>query len=300
MLREGFWLIKYIIWYLVNDNYGKLFSNIPGLEEIEVTVINCVFFGSNGEKCPIFYPKPRDMYLLHNWNIRNMTLPEKVNLDFFNTFYVPKAVIIDCKYWDLAYVEKLLEKFYCIKFLVILSYTKKGYGLKEILFDEQYSYLSESKHNIFFIDDHQSNIFRKFYGSQCAINNAYLKGYEMHSTVYKTIEKFILYLFYISLIFFVCISFIILGMWLRIRAKRDPIITSSELNSCPVRFYKDLVDKNMFDSCLICIDLFNDFSKCRILHCGHYFHKECVDPWLKSKSCRCPYCRKIIKKEPIV
>jgi len=42
--------------------------------------------------------------------------------------------------------------------------------------------------------------------------------------------------------------------------------------------------------CSVCLSDFQVGQDLRLLLCGHYFHTECVDPWL-LKRCDCPLCR---------
>ena len=43
--------------------------------------------------------------------------------------------------------------------------------------------------------------------------------------------------------------------------------------------------------CAVCMEAFRAGDRCRVLpRCGHGFHAECVDSWLR-KSRRCPLCR---------
>ncbi|KAM0830507.1 hypothetical protein ACQ4PT_066160 [Festuca glaucescens] len=42
--------------------------------------------------------------------------------------------------------------------------------------------------------------------------------------------------------------------------------------------------------CAICKGLLAGGEKCRRLVCGHVYHAECVDPWLRRKTI-CPLCR---------
>jgi len=42
--------------------------------------------------------------------------------------------------------------------------------------------------------------------------------------------------------------------------------------------------------CSVCLGDFDFGQELRLLPCNHYFHKECVDPWL-LKRCDCPLCR---------
>lgn len=43
--------------------------------------------------------------------------------------------------------------------------------------------------------------------------------------------------------------------------------------------------------CALCMDSFNVGQKVRLLRCDHYFHPDCIDPWLLNMSSTCPLCR---------
>ena len=45
--------------------------------------------------------------------------------------------------------------------------------------------------------------------------------------------------------------------------------------------------------CMVCQFVYEDGERLRTLPCGHCFHAECVDQWLKDKDC-CAYCRQPI------
>ena len=49
------------------------------------------------------------------------------------------------------------------------------------------------------------------------------------------------------------------------------------------------------ESCLICMDNYkcNQFKR-TLPNCKHYFHKKCIDKWLKNKA-SCPICRDKLK-----
>ncbi|OMH84231.1 Receptor-like protein [Zancudomyces culisetae] len=44
-------------------------------------------------------------------------------------------------------------------------------------------------------------------------------------------------------------------------------------------------------TCAICIDDFVAGVKVRKLPCTHFFHTECIDPWLQKQSALCPVCK---------
>lgn len=56
---------------------------------------------------------------------------------------------------------------------------------------------------------------------------------------------------------------------------------------------KDLDENDSRCKCLVCQFSYDDGDCLRTLPCGHCFHAECVDQWLKDKDC-CAYCRQPI------
>ncbi len=55
----------------------------------------------------------------------------------------------------------------------------------------------------------------------------------------------------------------------------------------------DFKEKNS-EYCTICQENYSKDSNLRILPCGHFFHCECIEPWLLNCSNLCPICRKKI------
>jgi len=55
----------------------------------------------------------------------------------------------------------------------------------------------------------------------------------------------------------------------------------------------DHKDKNS-EFCTICQENYSDDSQIKILPCGHFYHCECIEPWLLNCSNLCPICRKKI------
>jgi len=48
--------------------------------------------------------------------------------------------------------------------------------------------------------------------------------------------------------------------------------------------------------CSVCLSDFTPGDPLRLLPCGHRFHVECIDRWLRSKSVNCPLCNQSIRK----
>ena len=57
-------------------------------------------------------------------------------------------------------------------------------------------------------------------------------------------------------------------------------------NTIPFNFYND----NNDPSCNICFDDYHEDNNARLLRCGHFFHKTCIDKWFKTNN-TCPVCR---------
>lgn len=52
------------------------------------------------------------------------------------------------------------------------------------------------------------------------------------------------------------------------------------------------------DSCIICMEPYQEQDELRILQCGHVFHKNCSEEWLKMKH-TCPLCKKYVPSSRI-
>ena len=59
-------------------------------------------------------------------------------------------------------------------------------------------------------------------------------------------------------------------------------LTDSELERLPTMIYsKSCTDIKMDDKCAVCLSEYINGEKLKRLRCKHYFHNECIDPWLK-------------------
>jgi len=62
----------------------------------------------------------------------------------------------------------------------------------------------------------------------------------------------------------------------------------------PSLLFKDSLEAQKEERCPICLDDYGQLDTVMgIAECGHFFHKDCFQPWLKT-SRTCPYCRQFI------
>ena len=64
---------------------------------------------------------------------------------------------------------------------------------------------------------------------------------------------------------------------------------------------KRQVSSSAYDigNCVICLEEFNNGDKLTVLPCGHEFHKQCIRPWLLTRSTLCPICKMSVVKKDI-
>ncbi|CAF0959255.1 unnamed protein product [Adineta steineri] len=68
-------------------------------------------------------------------------------------------------------------------------------------------------------------------------------------------------------------------------------LTDSELERLPTIIYsKTCKNIKIDDKCAVCLSEYINGEELKRLRCKHYFHSECINPWLKT-STRCPICR---------
>ena len=66
-------------------------------------------------------------------------------------------------------------------------------------------------------------------------------------------------------------------------------LSNNELNRIKVSKY---VAGKKKEQCLICLSEFKDKEEIRNLYCNHFFHRKCIDNWLKINK-TCPLCKEI-------
>lgn len=79
-------------------------------------------------------------------------------------------------------------------------------------------------------------------------------------------------------------------IFVAIYSEKDPVCLPGTLERCPVTKYAMVPNRDLCEKCMICLEDFVKSDVCRVLGCMHFFHANCVDPWLKDKSSRCPLC----------
>ena len=71
-------------------------------------------------------------------------------------------------------------------------------------------------------------------------------------------------------------------------------LTDQEKAALKVKKF-DIADKNLIETCAICLEDFESKEDIKILPCKHNFHPLCIDKWLGSCTAECPFCRKGVR-----
>lgn len=93
------------------------------------------------------------------------------------------------------------------------------------------------------------------------------------------------------ILFLVIMIFVFPALFDQINSASAQVLSSKELLSLQEETYSLMQQSSVrYFECPICLDAFLPLSRMRILRCKHYFHSECIDPWLLTCSNRCPIC----------
>eukprot|EP00866_Antonospora_locustae_P001979 jgi/Antlo1/1979/151 len=95
---------------------------------------------------------------------------------------------------------------------------------------------------------------------------------------------------YTCLLLLVLTTLTIGYIFVAIYSEKDPVCLPGTLERCLVTKYAMIPSRDLCQKCMICLEDFVKSDVCRVLGCTHFFHANCVDPWLKDKSSRCPLC----------
>ena len=69
------------------------------------------------------------------------------------------------------------------------------------------------------------------------------------------------------------------------------VLTNEEFNKLGRKKYKDVEKDGNESKCTICLNKIEDDEEIIQLECGHFFHINCIEKWLKKCSNKCPNCR---------
>jgi len=58
--------------------------------------------------------------------------------------------------------------------------------------------------------------------------------------------------------------------------------------------FKELEELEEYIMCSICLEYIRDKRSCRETKCGHQYHRQCLNKWLRVGN-TCPYCRTELK-----
>jgi hypothetical protein len=72
---------------------------------------------------------------------------------------------------------------------------------------------------------------------------------------------------------------------------RPPHLTEDEIAQLPVETYHN--ETSVPEACIVCQNIFQNTDPVTKLECNHYFHMDCIRPWLQRVN-TCPVCRKIV------
>ncbi|OMJ22385.1 putative RING finger protein [Smittium culicis] len=88
------------------------------------------------------------------------------------------------------------------------------------------------------------------------------------------------------------------GHVIEISALSELKSTEKTLERCSSESRLNIYPETLCDEidCLVCFDKINFDDEVRLINCHHFFHKDCLDIWLTTKSSRCPKCQLNLKQ----
>lgn len=119
------------------------------------------------------------------------------------------------------------------------------------------------------------------------------------------LSKFLTHIYTLTIVYF---TLLILELVILIRSITGPfsgdrpITTAQYLKLIEQRNPSSRFKSGRAESreCTVCLSVFEEGEEIRRLRCGHVFHKECLDTWLKGEWATCPLCRSDVLPEEIV
>ena len=69
------------------------------------------------------------------------------------------------------------------------------------------------------------------------------------------------------------------------------ILSINQQENFSINKKSNIKNKNENEPCIICFEKIS-FQDKHYLHCGHYFHCDCINKWLNSEKNNCPICKR--------
>lgn len=78
-----------------------------------------------------------------------------------------------------------------------------------------------------------------------------------------------------------------------LRTRVKTTVSEDAINELQTMKYSELDEQHRerHDKCSICLSEFEKTDTVRLLKCEHFFHQDCIDPYLKNYNNKCPMCR---------
>ena len=76
------------------------------------------------------------------------------------------------------------------------------------------------------------------------------------------------------------------------------ILSINQQDNFCINKKSSIKNKNENEPCIICFEKIS-FQDKHYLHCGHYFHCDCINKWLNSEKNNCPICKRDIDCDKI-
>ncbi|EHY65961.1 hypothetical protein NEAUS04_1258 [Nematocida ausubeli] len=93
------------------------------------------------------------------------------------------------------------------------------------------------------------------------------------------------------ILFLILMIFVFPSLFERLDEPQIKLVRPKDLSTVLLQKYENInASDRKYEECPICFEKFMDSEFIRTLQCSHYYHCNCIDPWLLSRSCRCPVC----------
>ena len=86
---------------------------------------------------------------------------------------------------------------------------------------------------------------------------------------------------------------------LHIEPGRHPPLGEEATRALPQKKFSEVARRESSgkETCAICVEEFQAEEVVRVLPCSHFFHPNCIDPWLTEHSSMCPLCKQSVSQQ---